>query len=223
MVLFCLPLFHLQWACTNEIANSSVFKSGCLFTTGELSSTKFSDTGFTIAPGTVLTHRIDGGKSNVNAHSTNPNDAHGLTNVVFANNCATDHPDYPTPMFKQGTDFYRLDTKTQQLLCDNEADDEAAMIYFACCDLTSKVCVDPLIETPASGSTEISSGPSSSSSSGSSGISMSSVVGIAVGASVGGGLVALGGAFVVRKAFLNQASSQQQEEQLEHVDMPQSL
>jgi len=96
------------------------------------------------------------------------------------------------------------------------------MVYFACCNEKCG-CVDPLIETPASGSTEISSGPSSSSSSGSSGISMSSVVGIAVGASVGGGLVALGGAFVVRKAFLNQASSQQQEEQLEHVDMPQSL
>ena len=165
----------------------------------------------------MLTHRIDGGKSNVNAHSTNPNDAHGLTNVVFANNCATDHPDYPTPMFKQGTDFYRLDTETQQLLCDNEADDEAAMIYFACCDLTSKVCVDPLIETPASGSTEISSGPSSSSSSsGSSGISMSSVVGFAVGASVGGGLVA---GMVVAAMRPKQATNHLQQEQEQELRM----
>ena len=154
--------------------DSILFKSGCLFTTGELSSTKFPDTGFTVP---TLTHRIDAGASNPNLKSTNTNGAQGVFNLIqFANTCATDHPAYPTPMFKQGTDFYRLDTETQQLLCDNEADNEEDMIYYACCDTTSKVCVDPIVTS--GDPTDIASSPSEGSNAG---ISASSVVGIAVG------------------------------------------
>jgi hypothetical protein len=204
-----------QWVCTNLSPNSIIFQSGCLFTTDKLSSAKFSDTGFTTP---VLTHRIDAGASNPNLQSTNSNGAQGVFNLIkFANNCAKDHPGYTTPMFKQGTDFYRLDNETQQLLCDNEADYEAEMIYFACCDLTSKVCVDPIVTSAATSATN-DIAPSGGSSS-NTGISASSVVGIAVGASAGGGLVALGGAYVAYKAFSKQATSHIEQDQEQELRM----
>ena len=68
-----------------------------------------------------------------------------LGNLVFSNSCAKDHPAYPTPMFKQGTDFWSLDDAVQQIPCDNPTDSEELMVYFACCDTTSKVCVDPVV------------------------------------------------------------------------------
>ena len=69
-----------------------------------------------------------------NAAATSANGAQGVFNFLkFASSCARDFDlCYPIPMFKQGTDLYRLDTDTQQIMCGNPTDDEALVVYFAC-------------------------------------------------------------------------------------------
>lgn len=133
--VFCTHTFFLpyQWACTNLFPNSTKLKSGCIWKSDELSSTPFSETGFVVFPHTT---RLDGGASNPNSN--------GISAIEVDNTCATDHPGYPTPMLKQGINFYRLDTETQELACKNEEDHETLMVFFACCNTTSKQCIDPV-------------------------------------------------------------------------------
>ena len=85
--------------------------------TGTLSSSKFTCSNFQTVG--ELVSRLEGGQSNPSAAANSANGAQeGVFSFIkFANTRATDHPSYPIPMFKQGTELYRLDTDTQQTMC----------------------------------------------------------------------------------------------------------
>jgi hypothetical protein len=174
-----------QWVCTNEIPNSTRFKSGCLYSSGAaLTSSTFTCTGF--AAVTTLTKRLDNGPTNKDAFIFG-------NSTQYENTCLQSHPQYPIAMFKQGTNLYRLDTETQQVLCDNPEDKEEIMVYFACCNEECG-CVDPTVVAGADNSVNIASGvsPSSSSSSSTYAAAVAGSIGVVVGGAVVGVIVAGG-------------------------------